>query len=79
MGISRYTAYSIQSSDARPGAIVSKDGKWQGLINIFHDGHFHTTLISTPESTYESEAEALKGMQDLIDMINATDIGLKKD
>lgn len=76
MGISRYTAYSIQSSDARADAILCKDSKYQGVIDIYHDGHFHITIISTQESLYESREEAVKSMQDLIDLIKSTDIGL---
>lgn len=74
MGISRYTAYVIQSSDARAESLACKDGKFQGLVNIYHDGFFHTTIISTQESFYDSSEEAVKGMQEVIDLVKATDL-----
>lgn len=74
MGISRYTAYVIQSSDSRAESLQCGDGKYQGVINIYKDGFFHTTILSTQESFYDSAAEAVKAMQEIIDLINATDL-----
>lgn len=74
MGISRYTAFVIQSGDARAESLLCKDGKYQGLVNIYKDGFFHTTILSTQESFYDSTEAATKDMQGIIDLIKSTDL-----
>lgn len=62
--------YVIQSNDARPSWLQSGRGNYHGLINIFKDDCFHTTIVSTIDC-YDSEQQATDEMKKLIEQIKA--------
>jgi hypothetical protein len=54
-----------------------KTKKWAGAINLYHDGHFHTTLLSS-ESVFDSEEAAIKAMEGVVSSIRAIDLEPQK-
>jgi hypothetical protein len=74
MPISLYTALVIQTegNDIRcePYRQDEATGKWAGAINLYHDGHFHTTLLSSNQ-IYDSSEDAVKGMEKVVAEVRA--------
>jgi len=80
MGVSLYTALVIQSVDNDIRCeIYGSDGKgkYAGAINLYHDGHLHTTLLSTG-LIYGSEKDAIEGMEGVVKQVRAINLAPKK-
>lgn len=77
MSISLYTALTIQNSDndirCEPYSQCKTTGHWAGAINLYHDGCFHTTLLSS-EQVHQSEELAIATMKNLLEQISTTDL-----
>jgi len=73
----RYTALVIQNeeNDIRCEALGrdAKTGKWAGAVTLYHDGHLHTTLLSS-EPTFESSEAAVAYMEDIVRQVRAADV-----
>ena len=50
-----------------------KNDKWVGAINLYHDGFFHTTLISS-DSVFKTENGAVAYMQEIVKQVRALDL-----
>jgi hypothetical protein len=74
-----YTALVIQnpSSDIRcePYGQHKETGKWSGAINLYHDGVFHTTLVSS-EPTFESPEATVACMEDVVKQVKSLDLAV---
>ncbi|MBI2099328.1 hypothetical protein HYT45_02875 [Candidatus Uhrbacteria bacterium] len=69
-----YTALVIQNqgNNIRCESIGrdKKTGKWAGAINLYHDGSFHTMLVSS-KPIFKSSSEAVKHMREIVRKIRA--------
>ncbi len=48
-------------------------GKWAGAVNLYHDGSFHTTLLSS-EPVYDTKEGAIEGMKTVVEQIRKIDL-----
>ncbi|MBT4277166.1 hypothetical protein HOD96_00240 [Candidatus Falkowbacteria bacterium] len=75
--MTRYTALVIQNKDndirCEPYGQDKKTGKWAGAVNIYHDGFFHTTLLST-NPAFDSPEKAVIFTKSVVKNIRATDL-----
>lgn len=69
MGISRITAIMIQNNDARVNTVKCEDGKYQGLIELWKEDTFHTTIVSTSKSSFDTREDAEQEMLMIINKI----------
>ena len=53
-----------------------KTGKWAGAINLYHDGFFHTTLL-TSNAVFDSPEKAVSFMKDTVKKIRVTEISME--
>lgn len=77
--MTRLTALTIQNpdNDIRCVAVQHSKNEWVGAIQLFKDGSFHRTLLSSkPE--YRSEQEALGGMEGSLVRIRSIDLSTKQ-
>jgi hypothetical protein len=79
MGISLITALTIQNQGSNihcePYGQHKDTGKWAGAINLYHDGFFHTTLLSS-EATFDSSELAVKAMEDVVQQVRKADLSV---
>ena len=75
--MTRYTAFVIQNEDndirCEPYGQHKETKKWAGAVNLYHDGFFHTTLLSS-EPVFESSKVSIAYMEDVVKQIRAADV-----
>lgn len=75
--MTRYTAFVIQNPDNDIRCEIygqdRESKKFAGAINLYHDGSFHTTLLSS-EPTYDSEILAVSAMKDVVEAVKKLDL-----
>lgn len=81
MGISLYSALAIQGNGddivCEPYGQHKETHKWAGAINLYKDGFFHTTLLSS-EPVYDTRELAIEGMKEVVEAVRAMDLSPKK-
>lgn len=77
--MTRYTALGIQSQDndirCEPCGQHKDTGKWAGAVNLYHDGFFHTTLLSS-QPTFDSSELAIAAMEDVVQQVRKADLSV---
>lgn len=75
--MTRYTALVIQNPDNDIHCEIYNQNeeakKWAGAINLYHDGSFHTTLLSS-ELIFDSPEAAVAYMEDVVKQVRATEL-----
>jgi len=75
--MTRYTALVIQNEDndirCEPYCQHKETKKWAGAVNLYHDGFFHTTLLSS-EAIFESSEASVAYMKDVVQQVRAADV-----
>ena len=73
--VSRITALTIQTrgDDVQCEALGQEEtsGLWIGVINLYRNQCFHTTLLSTVPM-YKTSEKAVQAMKDFVKQIRAT-------
>ena len=70
------TALEIQTNGDNVKCLAGgpdKTGKWTGWIYLYRDGDIHKAMLST-EAVFETEAEALTHMEDLVTEVRELDL-----
>ncbi len=74
--MTRITALVIQTNENNIRCEVYgrdvKTRKFAGAINLYRDGHLHTTLISS-EFVYGSSKIAIKAMEEVVQKVRSMD------
>lgn len=75
--MTRYTALVIQNTDndirCEPYGQHKETKKWAGAVNLYHDGFFHITLLSS-EPVFESSKASVAYMKDVVTQVRATNM-----
>jgi len=75
--MTRYTAFVIKNEDndirCEHYGQHKETKKWAGAVNLYHDGFFHTTLLSS-EPVFESSKASIAYMEDVVKQIRAADV-----
>lgn len=75
--MTRHTALVIQNleNDIRcePYGQDKETKKWAGAVNLYHDGFFHTTLLSS-EPVFESSEASVAYMEGVVERVRAADV-----
>ncbi len=77
MSISLYTAFTIQNPDndirCESYDQCEATGKCAGAINLYHNDHFHTTLLSS-QQIHDSEKMAIIAMKNVVKQIREANL-----
>lgn len=72
-----YTALIIQNQDndirCEPYGQHNETKKWAGAINLYHDGIFHITLLSS-EPVFESSEASVAYLENVVKQVRAADV-----
>jgi hypothetical protein len=72
-----YTALVIQDQDndirCEPYSQHKETKKWAGAVNLYRDGFFHITLLSS-EPVFESSEASVAYMEDVVTQIRASNL-----
>ncbi len=55
-----------------------KNSKWAGAINLYKEGHFHTTLVSS-QPVFDTAEKATQFMETLVAQVRALDLSQQRD
>lgn len=73
-----YTALVIQNEEndirCEPYYQHKETGKWAAAINLYHNGFFHTTLLSS-EPIFESSEATVAYMENVVKQVRCADVG----
>ncbi len=77
MAISRYSALAIHNKEndirCEVGGQHKETKKWSAVINLYHGGFFHTTIISSV-AEFESPEIAVEHMKTIVEAIRVQSI-----
>ena len=72
-----YTALVIQNQDndirCEPYSQHKETKKWAGAVNLYHNGFFHTTLLSS-EPVFESSEASVAYLENIVKQVRAADV-----
>lgn len=82
MGVSLRNALIIQGQGdnivCEPYGQSREDSKWAGAINLYKEGHFHTTLISS-QPVFDTAEKAVEFMEGVVAEVRTLNLSPQRD
>lgn len=74
--VTMITAMKIQANgdDVKCVAYGSKEGKYSGIVELWHGDDFHEVMLSTDPPTFDSKKAAVEHMEDIVKQVRDIDL-----
>ena len=81
MGLNLHSTMVIQGNGdnivCEPYGQHKETGKWAGAINLYKEGYFHTTVVSS-EPDFDTSDDAVNYMKRVVEKVREINIGTKR-